>query len=115
MLCTWLPPAPTFLDFCLLKGQSCDKRWKEDHSIDFSFRDTLAKTRPRRPHFYLGTGSRRRFPGKRSEAPFIPLFRRKLPQACNICVITVLLHKRAANLPCNYSVPRFDRPYKIKG
>lgn len=34
------------VNFCLLKGQSCDKRWKEGNSIDFSFRDTLTKAHP---------------------------------------------------------------------
>lgn len=34
------------VNFCLLKGQSCGKRWKEDNSIDLSFRDTPIKAHP---------------------------------------------------------------------
>lgn len=34
------------VNFCLLKGQSCEKRWKEGNSIDLSFRDTPTKEHP---------------------------------------------------------------------
>lgn len=82
--------------------------------MDFSARDTGLKRVPDYSTFNLGAGSE--VSRKEEQSPsFLPCFHHKLPKACNKCVITVVLHEVAANLPCNYSVPCFDRPYKMKG
>lgn len=87
------------------------KLWEGVERGQLSFRDTSTEAHP----WFLTWVRGGRFPRNRRKPPFLSRFHPELPKARTQCVITVSLHEVAPNLPCNYSVPRFDGPYRTQG